>query len=132
MRAPERDQSATREALRELQEFLASFPQSPLRPEVEMKWREARSRLSEAEYRIGVQNLRMRAYRGAVSRFEQILEEDPEYPGRDAVYFHLAETYARADNTTEAIPYLERLLAEFPASERRQDAEELLAELKAR
>ena len=51
-----------------------------------------------------------------------MLRDDPAYPGRDAVYFYLAESLVRSDKTAEAIPYLERLLAEFEASEHLNDA----------
>jgi len=138
MRAPERDQTDTRNALRELERFLAAYPRSDLLPEVETKWREARSRLSEAVYLVGRHNLRRGAYRGAWSRFEEILADDPEYPGRDLVYFYLAETWAKSDtnnrevdqaNRMRAIEYLERLLAEFPESEKHGEAAERLERL---
>jgi hypothetical protein len=54
----------------------------------------------------------------------------PGAAGRDAVYFYLAESLARSDKTAEAIPYLERLLAEFEVSEYLEDARERLVKLK--
>ena len=39
MRAPERDQTETREALKEFDVFFERFPNSPLTPEVRQKWR---------------------------------------------------------------------------------------------
>src|SRR5918995_4834106 len=53
MRAPDRDQTATRDALREFQLFLDRFPSSPLVPEGRQRWREARDRLSEHNFRVG-------------------------------------------------------------------------------
>jgi outer membrane assembly lipoprotein YfiO len=44
MRAAERDQTETRESLREYQVFFDRYPNSPLMPEVRAKWREARDR----------------------------------------------------------------------------------------
>ncbi len=138
MRAPERDQSNTIDALRELEAFRANYPRSELLPEVEMKWREARSLLSESIFLVGRHNLRRRAYRGAWSRFEEILEDDPGYPQRDLVYFYLAETWDKSDtnnrevernNTMQAVSYLERLLAEFPESEKHEEAAERLERL---
>ena len=51
MRAPERDQTETREALKEFQTFFDRFPNSPLMPEGRQKWRIARDRLSAASRR---------------------------------------------------------------------------------
>jgi outer membrane protein assembly factor BamD len=132
MRAPERDQSPTQEALREFQVFFDRYPNSALTSEVRMKWREARDRLSRAEFRVGFHYYRIKWYIGAIPRFRRVLADDPEFSGRDEVYFYLADSIARADKqkVAEAIPYLERLLAEFPASEHTEDAKKRLEELK--
>jgi outer membrane protein assembly factor BamD len=130
MRAPDRDQTETRAALKEFEVFFQKFPNSSLMPEVKEKWRIARDRLSEASYRVGLLYYRIRWDPGAISRFQEVLKEDPAYSGRDAVYFYLAESLARSDKTAEAIPYLERLLAEFDRSEYLNDAKERLQELK--
>ncbi len=131
MRAPERDQTETKNALKEFEVFFERYPNSPLMPEVKAKWREARDRLSESIYRVGLFYFRSRWCTGAIDRFRQVLKEDPAYSGRDAVYYHLAECLARSDKKAEAIPYFERLLAEFKESEFRADAQKRLEELKA-
>jgi len=130
MRAPDRDQSETRAALTEFEVFFQKFPNSTLLPEVKERWRAARDRLSEASYRIGLLYYRIRWDPGAISRFQEVLKEDPTYGGRDAVYFYLAEALARSDKRAEAIPYLERLLAEYDRSEYLTDARERLQQLK--
>jgi outer membrane protein assembly factor BamD len=131
MRAPERDQTETKEALKEFQAFFDRFPNSPLMPEVKPKWREARDRLSEASFRVGHHYHRVRWYPGAIDRFREILKDDPAYTGRDEVYYFLADSLARTDKKAEAIPYFERLLEEFPKSERLEDTKKRLEELKA-
>ncbi len=130
MRAADRDQTETRAALAEFEVFFQKFANSPLMPEVKDNWRMARDRLSEASYRVGLLYYRIRWDPGAISRFQEVLKEDPAYTGRDAVYFYLAESLARSDKTAEAIPYLERLLAEFDQSEYMDEARERLQELK--
>lgn len=135
MRAPDRDQTETKEAVSEFQSFFTRFPTSPLTPEVRQKWREARDRLSEASYRVGYHYFRIRWYRGAIDRFREVLKDDPEFSGRDRVYFHLAESLLGPDRTNkqgvpEAITYYQRLLDEFQASEFRLRAEQRLTEIK--
>ena len=130
MRAPERDQTETREAVKEFDVFFTRYPNSPLAPEVKKNWRIARDRLSEASYGVGLHYYRSRWYPGAIDRFREILKDDPEYTGRDSVYFYLAESLARTDKTPEAIPYFERLLQEFPSSEHVGDAKVRLQALK--
>jgi outer membrane protein assembly factor BamD len=133
MRAPERDQSETKEALKEFQAFFDRYPDSPLAPEVGQKQREARDRLSAASYRVGLHYHRVRWYPGAIDRFREILKENPEFTERDAVYFYLADSLARADkkNVAEAIPYFERLLTEFPQSELVDETRKRLQVLKS-
>lgn len=130
MRAPERDQTETNAALKEFQVFFDRYPNSPLMGEVRMKWREARDRLSRAEFRVGFHYYRIKWYPGAIPRFRKLLEDDPTYTGRDEVYFYLAECLARSDKKAEAIPYFERVLSEFDSSEHMDDAKKRLAELK--
>jgi outer membrane protein assembly factor BamD len=130
MRAPERDQTETREALKEFDVFFQRYPNSALMPEVKARWRETRDRLSEASYRVGLHYHRVRWYPGAIDRFREVLKEDPGFGGRDRVYFYLADSLAKTKKEAEAIPYFQRLLEEFPQSEHRAETVERLAALK--
>ena len=130
MRAPERDQTETRAALAEFEVFFQRYPNSALMPEVKKNWRAARDRLSEASYRVGLLYYRSRWYPGAIDRFREVLRDDPDYTGRDAVYFYLAESLARTQKAAEAIPYYQRLLDEFMMSEFQEEAQQRLQELK--
>ncbi len=130
MRAPERDQTETRDAVTQFEAFFERFPNSPLAPEVRPRAREARDRLTESSYLVGLYYFRTRWYVGAIARFREILADDPNYSRRDAVYYHLAESLARTDKTAEAVPYFERLLAEYQESEFLPLAQQRLQELK--
>jgi outer membrane protein assembly factor BamD len=131
MARPERDQTETRAALKEFDVFLERFPNSALRPEVEGKRREAQDRLSRSEYGVGLFYYRVRWYPGAIVRFRTLLESDPQYTARDAVYFHLAESLVLMQREAEALPYYERLLKEFEVSEYLEQAQRRVTELKA-
>src|SRR5215212_8152847 len=52
MRKPERDQTETIAAVREFEVFFDRYPNSMLTSEVRERWREARTRLSEASYKV--------------------------------------------------------------------------------
>lgn len=130
MRAAERDQTETQAALKEFQVFFDRYPTSALLPEVRVKQREARDRLSQAEFRVGFHYFRIRWYPGAIPRFRALLKDDPAFSGRDQVYFYLAESLVVTDKKPEALPYYERLLAEFEKSEHLEEARKRLEELK--
>lgn len=130
MRRAERDQSETRNAIREFENFVDRYPTDPeWMPEVRERLREARDRLSAHDFTVGRFYHRVKFYPGAVNRFRQILDGDPEYSKRDEVYFYLGETLAEARQVTEAIPYFARILEEFDASEYAEEARARISEL---
>jgi outer membrane protein assembly factor BamD len=129
MLAAERDQSATKDAIREIDIFLQRYPNSRLMPEARKLEREAKDRLSEAGFRVGFFYYRLKWYPGAIDRFREVLANDPAFSNRDAVYYHLAESLYRTDKRAEALPYYERLLREFEKSEYLEDAQRRVAEL---
>jgi len=131
MRAPQRDQSETRDAIREFRTFVARYPSSPLLPEVQTRLREAMDRLGEADFQVGLYYYRQRWYPGSIDRFSSLLKSDPEFSNRDSVYFYLAESYVKVKRDAQALPYYEKLVNEFEKSEHLLDAQKRISELKA-
>jgi outer membrane protein assembly factor BamD len=131
MRAPQRDQTETREAVHELQTFVDRYPNSSLMPEASTKLREAKDRLDESSYLVGYFYFRQRWYPGAIDRFMSVLKEDGQYTNRDAIYFYLAESMIKLKREAEALPYLEKLVQEFERSEYLVQAQKRITELKS-
>ena len=131
MRKAQRDQTETRDTIKELDTFVLRYPTSSLMPEVKSKLREAHDRLSESDYLIGFFYYRQRWYPGAIDRFQAVLKDDPEYTHRDAVYFYLAGSFMRVKREAQALPYYERLVDEFQMSEYLEEARKRVTELKA-
>ena len=127
----ERDQTETRAALDQFAAFRQKYPNSQLLPEVLEKERLARDRLSESIYKVGYFYHKARWYPGGISRFRQVLQEDPQFTNRDAVYYYLAEALVTVKLEAEALPLLEKLEAEFVESEYLQQAAELKAQVQA-
>jgi outer membrane protein assembly factor BamD len=95
MHSAERDQTETRDAIKELTVFVERYPKDKLIDEGRARLREARDRLSQSEYRVGYFYWRSRWYPGAVDRFKSILAADPQYSSRDALYFYLADALVK-------------------------------------
>jgi outer membrane protein assembly factor BamD len=131
MRAAARDQTETKEAVRELTVFMERYPSSSMREEGAAKLREARDRLSDAEYQVGYHYLRQKWYPGAIERFKGIVERDSAYTRRDAVYFYLGEALERIQRPAEALPYYDRLLKEFETSEYLPEAQKRVEAIRA-
>jgi outer membrane protein assembly factor BamD len=131
MRAPMRDQTETRDAIRELQAYVTRFPDKPLIGEARQKLREAKDRLADWDAGVALHYFRIRWYPGVVGRLVPLLAADPEYTRRDAAYFYLGESFVKIQQPAQALPYFERLVKEFEQSEYLEQAKKRIAELKA-
>ena len=130
MLSPQRDQTATKEALAEFDAFIQRYPTSKLRPDVEKLQRQARDRLSESEFEIGLLYSRMKWCPGAIERFKGLLAQDPGFTSRDSVYYYLGECLERMNRSAEALPYYDRLVTEFPQSKHLGDTKKRMALIK--
>jgi outer membrane protein assembly factor BamD len=130
MHGPDRDQTETREAIRELTTFVDRYQSSELIDEGRQKLREARDRLSQYEYNVGYHYYRSRWCPGAVDRFTVLLKSDPQFTHRDAVYFYLGECYMKAGKPAEALPHFDRLVKEFEQSEYLEQAQKRIDAIK--
>ena len=128
---PDRDQTNTEKALAEYQRLLEIYPASPSVEKARVRIRACRRSLARAEFLAGYFYQRTRsAYRAAVSRYEGVLADYPDYEGLDEVLLRLGETLAGSGRTAEALPHLSRLIAEYPASKHVDDARKLVDALK--
>ena len=132
MRASERDQTETHDAIREFETFVARYPSSSLLPDSQTHLREAKDRLGKADFEVGLFYFRQKWYPGSIDRLSSLLKTDPDYSNRGEVYFFLAESYMKLKGReAQALPYYEKLVTEFPKNEHLQDAQKRIAELKA-
>ena len=132
MRRPERDQSETREALLEFETFIQRYTDSNLIGEVRTRIRECRDRLSDSNFMVASFYSRNNWHPGAINRFRSILDVDPGYTRRAAVYYHLADALQATGDAAEALPLFERLVEEFPDTEYLESATESIAALKSK
>ncbi|MEX2273473.1 MAG: outer membrane protein assembly factor BamD [Vicinamibacterales bacterium] len=130
MLAPQRDQTATKDTIREFELFLERYPNSSLKPEVEVQLREARDRLATADLEVGKHYFRQKWYPGAIERFAALLKRDPAFTHRDELYYYMGEALLEVDRPVEALPFYDRIVKEFEKSEYLERAQRRIAELK--
>ena len=127
---PDRDQTATLEALHEFERLVERHPKSPHIEEGRQRLQACRQSLARAEFLVGYFYQRTREYcRAAISRYEGILSEYPDYQGVDEVLFRIAECLSSEGRVPEALPHLSRLIEQFPQSEFASSAKELMTSL---
>jgi len=132
MRGAPRDQTETKDAIREFDVFVARYPNSSYLPEVRDRLREAKDRLGDSELRVGrFYYQQAKYYPAAIERLNTLLKQDPEFSRRDAAYFYLGESLIKIKRPAEALPYYEKLVREFEQSEFLDEAQKRIVELKA-
>jgi len=130
---PDRDQSETAKALDEYQRLLELYPQSTHVEEARTRIVDCRQSLARSEFLAGFFYQRTRqACRAAVSRYETILSDYPDYNEVDEVLFRIGQALAACHRTAEALPHLARLLEEHKTSKFADEAKKLYDLLSAK
>ena len=131
MLAAQRDQTHTKEALKEFETFVERYPDSKLIGEGRKRLQACRDRLSDADYQVGVFYYRTRWFPGAIVRMRAVLKDNPAFFKRDGLYYYLADMYVKMGLVPEAPPLLDKLAAEFKQSEFLDKGSKLMAAIKA-
>jgi outer membrane protein assembly factor BamD len=113
---PGRDQSKTLQALQEFKKVISNYPSSEYAKQAEEKIKDCEQRLAENEFQVGQFYYKIKAYRAAVGRLQDIPTQYPEYKGMDAVYFYLADCYFQGKKYDESFPYFTKLITDYPES----------------
>lgn len=120
---PDRDQTATEDALDEYKKVLELYPGSTKAEEARGRIREMRQSLARAEFLAGYFYQRTRqACRAAITRYEGILNDYPDYDALDDVLYRMSECLCLSGRATEAQPLLARLQSEYPKSAHLEEA----------
>lgn len=130
MLSAQRDQTNTLDTLTEVQHFRDVCATSEYMPEVDKIYRQARERLSESEFRVGLLYYRIHGLIGALGRFQGLLVDDPNYSKRDQVYYYLALTCAKMNLGPQGMLYYQKLIDEYPKSRFAKRAKKNLAVLR--
>lgn len=116
MGRPDRDLSSTRLAVDAYEDLLRLYPTSQYAAQGREKLRMVRENLAEHERMVGEFYLNYRLSRPAVTRFEAMLEEFPDYTRKDEVLYRLGTARMEREEYAEARVAFERLAREFPDS----------------
>lgn len=114
---PERDQTATREAINQYRSLIREFPTSGFSGAARERLRVLSDVLAEHEFAVGYFYMRKGSPGAALSRFTDLEQRFPEYGARDKLFFYSARVLDRLGRSEEADRYYGRLLSEFPDSE---------------
>jgi outer membrane protein assembly factor BamD len=128
MKAANRDQTATRDALLHLDRLLAKYPHSPEAREGETLWRDLRMQLADNVTQIAEYYLEREEYESAAERYRSLLNEYPGL-GRDAeALFKLGVCYQEMRRTEEAERIFQSIVQNYRDSEYAETAAARISE----
>lgn len=110
MRKPERDQTNTYQVIRAFEALVEQYPGTPEAEDGKKKVEQARQILGTHFFRIGYYNYRYRAYKGAIERFKQVMEEYPDFKGNDRLYYFTGRCYFDMKEYDSAASFFQRLI----------------------
>lgn len=131
MQKPDRDQQKTHEAVEKFTDMLKAYPRSALRPDAEKKLQQVNDRLAQHEQIVAHYYMKRKMFDAAVSRLNTVVEQYPNYSGRDAIFYDLATSLDALGRGGEARLYYERVVSEFPKSDYADKAKKHLDQRKA-
>jgi outer membrane protein assembly factor BamD len=110
----EKDQGPAGDALRELQGFIAEYPDSPYVADARKRIGDCVRRLADHELYVARFYLNRNKTAAAIGRLEALLREYPHSSLEPSVLLLLAQTYLKQEKPMEAQKVLERLVADYP------------------
>ena len=114
---PDRDQTATREAIDQYRNLIREFPDSGYAGAGRERIRQLTDLLAEHDFGVGFFYYRKGATASALSRFTTMEQRFPDYVGRDKLFYYEGRSLERLGRNEEAQRYFARLLQEFPKSD---------------
>jgi outer membrane protein assembly factor BamD len=116
MAKADRDQTEAKLADAEFKEFLLKYPDSPLITRVKGRLRQTQEVLAEGDYYTANYYYTHGAYLAARSRFQEIVDNYPNFSGGDAALYYEGQSLERLRRAKEASPYYAHVITDFPLS----------------
>jgi outer membrane protein assembly factor BamD len=114
---PDRDQTATLEAIEQYRALIREFPDSGYAGAARERIRRLTDLLAEHDFGVGYFYLRKGSTAAALSRFVQVETRFPDYDRKDKLFYYQAVALDRLGRRDEARGYFLKVVEEYPQSE---------------
>lgn len=111
-----RDQTNTKLAVKALESMIKQYPDTKEAEEAKKKLEEARQTLASHYFGIGYSNYRLKAYKGAITRFKQVINDYPDFEKNDKLFFYTGKSYFAMRDYNTAISFFQKIINSFPQS----------------
>jgi outer membrane protein assembly factor BamD len=122
MGLPDRGYQHSVKAEQRLKALLQQYPQTKLRPEVEVRLREVQDNLAMHDKAVGDFYLQRYEHKGgglkgAQNRYKEVVEKYPNFCELDEVLFRLGSTYQEEEEPDEAAKFYQQVVRDYPNSD---------------
>ena len=124
-----RDQSNTHLAVKALESMIKQYPGTKEAEEAKKMVETARTNLGRHYFIIGMSNYRLKAYKGAVARFKQVIDEYPDFKEKDKLFFFTGKSYMAMRDYASAISFFQKIVSSHPKSKFIKKSTGLIKEL---
>lgn len=124
-----RDQTNTLQAVKSLEAMVKMYPDTAEAEVAKKMLLKARLTLASHYSDIGISNFRLGAYKGAVARFKQVMDEYPEYPAMDLLTFYTGKCYYKMWDPDTAESFFQKIINSYPKSKYLKKATQMLKSL---
>ncbi len=133
MEKADRDSTQARRAEQEFQRLLMMYPDSQFAPLAVQRLREVQEILAEGAYEVAHFYFMQLADRAAQPRLKDLIDRYPNFSQIDEALYLMGKSVERSsggEKNNEAATYYERIVRDYPLSDRADDAKRRLTELK--
>ena len=129
VRKPERDQSNTFTAIKAFEGVIQQYPGTPEAEEAKKKINECRQILAGHYYMIGYYNYVMKSYKGAITRFKQVMDEYPDFAKNDKLFYFSGKTYLAMADLDSALSFFQRVVGSHAKSKYAKKSQRLIEKI---
>jgi len=122
MRTPDRDQQYSYKAEAAIRKMMEQFPDSDYIPIAKRFLVEVQENLAMGDFGVGQFYLERGNYAGARGRFQEVIDNYPNFSQMDDIYFRLGDTLEKSNNPDEAAIYYGKVISGYPFSKRAEEA----------
>jgi outer membrane protein assembly factor BamD len=116
MKGAGRDQTNTHKAIKALESMIRQYPGTDEAKEAKKQLEKARQRLALHYFEIGRTNYKMKAYRGAIYRFKQVIDDYPDFIYNDKLFYLAGKCYYAMKDYNSAISFFQKIVNSYPQS----------------
>ncbi len=111
-----RDQTNTKLAIKAYESLQKMYPGTEESDKATAILKKLKKRLAFHYFGIAMSNFRLRAYKGAVNRFKQVIDDYPDFEKMDKLYYFTGSSYFKMKKKESAISFFQKIINSFPKS----------------